>query len=38
MIPDPGTDTLVNNNHTPVPREYEVETILGDKQVFNGFR
>jgi pilus assembly protein CpaB len=34
--PEHGAEVPVNKH--PMPREYEVETILGDKQVFNGFR
>jgi pilus assembly protein CpaB len=36
--PSPEHAAAVPGNKHPVPREYEVETILGDKQVFNGFR
>jgi pilus assembly protein CpaB len=38
MAPAPGAETPVNKLLHPKPRQYEVETILGDKQVFNGFR
>ena len=37
-VPDPGAETPANKQLHPKPRQYEVETILGDKQVFNGFR
>jgi pilus assembly protein CpaB len=36
--PSPEHAAEVPGNKHPMPREYEVETILGDKQVFNGFR
>jgi pilus assembly protein CpaB len=38
VAPDSGAKTPVNKQLHPEPRPYEVETILGDKQVFNGFR
>jgi pilus assembly protein CpaB len=38
VTPDPGSNTPVNKQLHPKATEYEVETILGDKQVFNGFR
>ena len=38
VVPDRGAETPVNEQLHPKPRQYKVETILGDKQVFNGFR
>ena len=37
ISPDRGAELPVNKQLHAKPREYEVETILGDKQVFNGF-
>lgn len=38
LSPDPGAAVPTNKLLHPNPRQYEVETILGDKQVINGFR
>jgi pilus assembly protein CpaB len=38
MVPRPAAEAPVNKVFHPKPRGYEVETILGDKQVFNSFR
>jgi pilus assembly protein CpaB len=37
LSPDPGQKAPNNKLIHPKPGPYEVETILGDKQVFNGF-
>jgi pilus assembly protein CpaB len=38
LSPNPGAVAPVNKVLHPRPSQYEVETILGDKQVVNGFR
>ena len=38
LSPGPGAAVPTNKLLHPRPRQYEVETILGDKQVINGFR
>jgi pilus assembly protein CpaB len=38
LSPNPGAAAPINKLQQPRTRPYEVETILGDKQVFNGFR
>jgi pilus assembly protein CpaB len=38
LSPGPGAAVPTNKLLRPRPRQYDVETILGDKQVINGFR